>query len=500
MLAAPRDQTATAIDPRLLALLIVGLALAYAGVSTLSTGGGAIHEDMAEAYVWGSHFEWGYYKHPPLWAWVAGGWFEFMPRTALSFALLCAVNVAIGLLGAWMLIGRFADGWTRLAAFLLLLLTPFYGLNAFVFNANSIFISLWPWTAWAFVRAMDERGFRTALAFGLLAGLDMLAKYYAIVLLAACVLAAFAHPKARAYFTSPWTYLSVAVAALVFAPHVVWLVQTGFLPFHYFGGESGHDVGYSVGTAARLFAGDIALMGAAIALVLIAAWPSLRALPRRLRERMADPRFRFLAVLAFAPLLLTLIFGLIFRLKLSTNWTSAVFPLAPLILIDVADPTDRKRLATAAGVLAVLAAGVALAIAPLASGFSHEAKDEEPRRDVVSAAVKLWRARTDAPLSVVGGDETYGDAAGFYAPGKPSVFIRFEPRISPWIDVNALPRTGLAAICPADDRACLAGAWRYSGASTTWARLDFPGHGGKAASRYRFIVAVTPPAGRQAQP
>ena len=354
MLAAAREQPATAIDARLLALLIVGLALAYAGISTLSTGAGAIHEDMAEAYVWGSHFEWGYYKHPPLWAWIAGGWFQAMPRTALSFALLCAVNVAIGLWGAWMLIGRFAEGWTRLAAFLLLLLTPFYALNAFVFNANSIFISLWPWTAWAFVRAMDERGLKTAVLFGLFAGLDMMAKYYAVVLLGACVLAALAHPKAKAYFASPWPYLSVAVASLVFAPHVVWLFQTGFLPFHYFGGESGHGLGYSVGTAVRLLAGDVALMGVVIVLVLIAAWTSIGGLPARLRERSADPRFRVLVILGLAPLVVTVIFGLIFRLKLSTNWTIAVFPLVPLILIELADPPDRRRLAVIAAALAVL--------------------------------------------------------------------------------------------------------------------------------------------------
>jgi 4-amino-4-deoxy-L-arabinose transferase-like glycosyltransferase len=496
MLASSRDQTATVIDARLLALLIVGLALVYAGISALSTGAGAIHEDMAEAYVWGSNFEWGYYKHPPFWAWTAGGWFELMPRTALSFALLCAANVAIGLWGAWMLIGRFAEGWTRLAAFLLLLLTPFYGLNAFVFNANSIFISLWPWTAWAFMGAMDERGLKTALPFGLVAGLDVMAKYYGVVLLGACVLAALAHPKAKAYFTSLWPYLSVAVASLVLAPHIVWLFQTGFLPFHYFGGESGHGLGYSIGTAVKLLGGDIALMGVVIVLVMIAAGSSLRGFGARLRERAADPRFRVLLILGLAPLLATLAFGLLFRLKLSTNWTSAVFPLVPLILIELADPPDRRRLAVTAGVLAVLAAGAGLAIAPLAKDFSREAKDREPRRDIVAAAVQLWRDRTQAPLSVVGGDETYGDAAGFYAPGRPSVFIRFDPRISPWIDVSALPRTGLLAICPANDHACLAGAWRYSSASTTWTRLDLPGHGltaSGAAARYGFIVAVTPP-------
>jgi 4-amino-4-deoxy-L-arabinose transferase-like glycosyltransferase len=497
VLAAASDRSAEGIDARRLGLLIIVVALAYAGVSALSTGRGAIHEDMAEAYVWGSHFEWGYYKHPPLWAWIAGGWFQVMPRTALAFALLCAVNVAIGLWGAWMLIGRFAQGWTRVAAFLLLLLTPFYALNAFVFNANAIFVSLWPWTAWAFVRAMDERGPSSALVFGVMAGLDMMAKYYAVLLLAACVLAALAHPKAKAYFASPWPYLAVAVAGLVFAPHVVWLFRTGFLPFHYFGGESGHGVGFSIGTAAKLFGGDIALMGLAIALVLIAARSSAPGLPARLGERAHDPRFRLLAILGLAPFLLTLVAGLVFRLKLSTNWTIGIFPLVPLILIELADPPDRRRLAIAAGAVGVSLAAAGLAVAPFARAFSTEAKDFEPRREVVAAAVQLWRARTNAPLLVVGGDETYGDAAGFYAPGRPSVFIKLDPRTSPWVDVGALSKTGLLVICPARDVGCLARAWRYSSPATTWTRLLLPSPRRRAsttASAYPFIVAITPPA------
>jgi hypothetical protein len=54
----------------------------------------------------------------------------------------------------------------------------------------------------------------------------------------------------------------------------------------------------------------------------------------------------------------------------------------------------------------------------------------------------------------------------------------------------------LVVICPAKDVGCLAGAWRYSGPATTWARLVLPGHEPRAsatAAAYPFIVAVTPP-------
>ena len=484
----------TPIDQRLLFGLIVALALAYAAISVLSTGAGAIHEDMVEAYVWGGHFELGYYKHPPLWAWIAGGWFRLLPRTAWAFALLCAINVATGLWGAWLVIGRFAEGEKRLAAFLLLLITPFYAFPAFVFNANAIFISLWPWTAYAFVRAIDERKLTWAVAFGLLAGADMLSKYYAVVLLGSCFLAALAHPKAKAYFTSPSPYLSVLVGAIVFAPHVWWLIQTGFLPFSYFHGETGHGLGYSAGTAVKLVAGDLAFLAVVIILVLVSARAGLRRIRTGTTAIATDPRLRLVAVLTIAPLALTVIFGLVFRLKLSTNWTIAIFPLAPLLVVEVADPPRLGRLARIAFGLGLLLAVAGLAAAPFVPALSHAAKDIQPRREVARAADALWAARSAAPMPVVGGDDTYAEATAFYSTSRPAIFIHFDPRLSPWIDVGDLTRSGLVAVCPATDLDCVAGAVRYSTPLTVWSRLTLAHDvGRRAGPPQAFIIGVTPP-------
>jgi hypothetical protein len=62
----------------------------------------------------------------------------------IAFTLLATLNAGLGPYGSWLLIGDFADGDRRLAATVLLLLTPFYTFLALKFNANSIFLSLWP--------------------------------------------------------------------------------------------------------------------------------------------------------------------------------------------------------------------------------------------------------------------------------------------------------------------------------------------------------------------
>ena len=94
-----------------------------------------------------------------------------------------------------MLIGLFTKGWERHAATLLLVATPFYTFNAYKYNANTIFISLWPWTLYFFIRSADLMSRRDALIFGVFAAACILSKYYAVLLLATCGLSLFVASK-----------------------------------------------------------------------------------------------------------------------------------------------------------------------------------------------------------------------------------------------------------------------------------------------------------------
>ena len=55
--------------------------------------------DMLENYAWGQVLEWGSFKHPPLFAWVAGLWFRLTPLSDFSYHCMAYLNVALGLAG-----------------------------------------------------------------------------------------------------------------------------------------------------------------------------------------------------------------------------------------------------------------------------------------------------------------------------------------------------------------------------------------------------------------
>jgi 4-amino-4-deoxy-L-arabinose transferase-like glycosyltransferase len=250
-----------AVERGAIAAAFIAFVVVWASYFTISNLEASIHHDMSEAYAWGREFQLGYIKHPPFWAWVCGAWSAAAPRAGWSFAILASLNAAVGLLGSWRLIGCFADGDKRIAATLLLLLTPFYTFLSYRYNANTIFLSVWPWTLFAFVRAIDGGKLRDAILFGVFLAIAMLSKYYAAILAATCFFAAVQHPARARYFSSASPYVSTAVAAALCAPHLWWVIASGAPTVRYFAAETGRSLPVVAGHAAVAVDADPSILG-----------------------------------------------------------------------------------------------------------------------------------------------------------------------------------------------------------------------------------------------
>jgi 4-amino-4-deoxy-L-arabinose transferase-like glycosyltransferase len=483
-------------------LVVFGCFVAFVAVWTtyaaVTGGPEAIHGDMAEAFVWGREFQLGYYKHPPFWSWVAGVWFYLAPRAGWSFDLLCVLNAALGLLGAWRLVGDFTKADRRMAATALLLLTPFYTFLSLKYNANSIFLSIWPWTLHYFVRSIDERRLGDAIGFGVFMALAMLSKYFSVLLGLSCLVAACLHPDRGRYFRSPAPYVSTAVGLALFSPHVWWLVQTGFGPFHYLGSETHRSLADSANFSARTISASIAYHLIVIGVVLAASRTRPADWIAASRRRWRDPRFRFQLALVLTPVALTAVFGVVLHIKASANMLIGVFPLAPLTLIELVGVTDDQRLRRMAVRSAI---GVSLAALLLSPVIAYEkiwfVKDPSvalPRIELAREATRIWRQRTGQPLVYVAGGDLYPDAVAFYSPDRPHAFIGFDFHLAPWVTPADLARHGLLAVCLTDDQPCQANAVRFSTPGTVRTTLtvnhSFWGHSRAPKS---FVLYLTAP-------
>ena len=480
------------------ALPFIAFGVVWALYFIISEAPGAIHQDMTEAYVWGQEFQLGYHQHPPFWAWICGVWFLIFPRSDWAFYSLSALNATLGLWGAWVLIGRFARGPKRVAATMLLITTPFFTFFAYKYNANSIFLSLWPWTMVFFVKAIDKGRLRDAIWFGVFVACALLSKYFALILCATCLIAALQHPARRRYFSSASPWVSVSVALGLWAPHLYWLLVSGAPPLRYLNSISGLGILAALNNAqATLFGalGDSALM---LALVIFVAKPRPAFLWASIREKLGDPRFRVMMILALAPLALSLGACLALRSKLATPMLMGTFSLVPLLAIEIAAPRDLERLARLATRTAIILSLGALAAAPaLALGkffIVKNSRDTEPRKELAEAATRLWTLQTQRPLSFVGGSTIYADAVVFYSPQRAHSFADFDQLARPWVTPEALGAHGLLAVCETGDTQCRAAAKTFLTPTATQTEMilthQFLGYKAEPIS---FLVTIVPP-------
>ena len=211
-------------------------ALAWAALQSLVQGNLDSYNDMLENYAWAQTFEWGTFKHPPLFAWVVGAWFSVFPNADWAYRLLAYTNVAAGLWGVAVLARRLQLAHLAPHAVLLLLWALPYTTLAAKFNANSQLLSLWPWTAVALLGALQARGARAwgwHIALGLLAAASFLSKYYSGVFLVGFLVVALTRADGRRWLLSPWPWLALAVFVAALLPHLAWLRGSGFATLGY---------------------------------------------------------------------------------------------------------------------------------------------------------------------------------------------------------------------------------------------------------------------------
>jgi 4-amino-4-deoxy-L-arabinose transferase-like glycosyltransferase len=489
-------------DLRQVVLKVAAFVVVWSLYFVITESASSIHNDMAEAYAWGREFQLGYNQHPPFWAWICGLWFLIFPRANWAFAILAMVNAGVGLLGAWALISRFVDGDKRVAATALLVLTPFYSFLAYKYNANSIFLSLWPWTLYAFLGALRNPSIAASLGFGAMMGLALNSKYYALVLAATCLIAALASVERGRYFRSTSPYVSIAVALTLFAPHLVWLAATGAPPIRYLGRVSGRSFAETGVFAASAVLGSLLQQAVAVGLVAAARMGGLnrgdgaRQTVHQTAEE-TDNR-RLLPILALAPLVLSVVGALALRTKISSNMLIGVFPLSPLLAMQFLAPTDPSRLRRYALRGATLLSLGALLLSPLVAvgkaWYGRDSEDVEPRREAALSATEFWRSVTSAPLAFLAGSFRYDNAAAFYSPEHPSVFVGFDYFGNRWASPERIAARGLMTICLKDDAACLNETSKFATPATKREEMTLAHRAyGRTHKPFDFVFTAIPP-------
>jgi 4-amino-4-deoxy-L-arabinose transferase-like glycosyltransferase len=450
-----------------IALLIAGHVLLWTWVGVSSRSNFDAPGDMVEAYTWAQSWQWGYYKHPPLSAWVAGVWFRVFPESHLGYSLLSALNSGIGLAGLALLAREFLPRQWVLLAVAVASLAPGITTLAMRFNANAILISTWPWAVALFVRLMQRGGTRDAVLCGLACALAMLGKYYSAVLMLSMLCTALWLPQWRERLVRAPFILAVLVFVLCLAPHANWVLSQVHGPLQYAQAAAGQEShGESV---MRAF--TFALSQCIFPLLAFLALRMALVGPARhrgfLQAALAPlrPRGDALWLLAMLPIVATMLATVITSARTASVWGLAIAMGMALLAASRA----REAGATLSpGRLWRTLACVWLAVAVLSPVWWQTRASlatpsvAEPREELARALNRLWRQEIGSPLPWVSGTRALAASVAFYAGDHPAYWSLWNSTVeTPWVNDGLVHARGGVIVCENTDHKCqqLAESW-----------------------------------------
>jgi 4-amino-4-deoxy-L-arabinose transferase-like glycosyltransferase len=337
---------------------------------------GGLERDEAEMVYLARDLRLGYGTQPPLYTWLQ--WLAFQAFGPDRFAL--AIVKALSLGAIYVAMFRAALPWVgragALAAAASLLLLPQIGWEALRIQTHSVLmIALACGLLWAYCTLLARPAAARYAAFGLVAGLGLLAKYNFGILLAGVAGASLLVREHRAVLWRRRAWIAAFVAVLVVLPHAAWMAQHLDAAF---GGtlHKMQDGGEHAPYLRRVLHGALGLLSALAAFVAVpavafafAGWPVRADLASRARARAgrgeggAEGRFfLWLYALCLVQLVLLVLLGVVGTIK--ERWLMPLLfslPLALLVWLPaLRRQAPRRRLLR----LGALAAVVTLALLP----------------------------------------------------------------------------------------------------------------------------------------
>ncbi len=406
--------------------------------------------DLIEAHVYGREWQLGYDKLPPLPWWLVEIVHRAFGADIFVYALAqVAVLSAFALV--WTMARQLVGAAGALLAVLLLDGLHYVHFTAAKFNHDVIQLPFWALAGVSFWAALRTGRMRHWALLGLAVGLALWAKYFVAVLAISLALFLLADRDARRSFATPGPYVAAGVAFLVSFPHLLWLVQSDFLPFRFY-------VDVRVAPPRGLL--DHVVRPAQFAMSQIGFILPVFALaiplfhPRAAKAAPVATAFdrRIVTWLAFGPAATLIVLAAISGRATVAMWGYPLWMFLGLWIVIVAGPAvlDRLRLRRVVTLWGIVFAGFAAAFAV---GYGVLPAYDGRYRAVFFPGDRLgaeiatrFQVMTGRPLAYVVGSMWTGGNVSHYAPGRPRVLVDGRPVRAPWIDLGDLHAKGAGVV------------------------------------------------------
>lgn len=442
----------------LVAVFLVGWVLLWTVLMAVSHS--APDLDGMEELVWAVSLEWGYTKHPPLPTWLLYGLTQMLGRPLWLPFLAGMASAAAALWFLWLLGREFTSPARSAVAMLLVSTTAYFSIRGTIYNHNTA--QLWSVAAatWLFYRALRYQKQSDWIWLGVVSALSMLTKYSAVIQFTAFACFMLRHGSFRDRRNIGGAGLALLAFAIVMLPHFIWLVQSGFAPFHYAGDslDSGGRLAALKDTGSFISA-QLARLSPLLAAWLAWWWWQRRRPAPLVQPEDAQPWSRslspwdksFLLWVGLTPCLATLAVSTLLGTRLVAAWGTTFFVLWGFFLFWLIRGNERETLRRIAIVVIALqvlmAVGYAVARGPAAWLTGRNARSTFPGAEISATMNSIWsRHVPGVPLRVVASDTWLGGNIAMNSGVDVQVFINGRADESPWLDADEAVRCGLLVV------------------------------------------------------
>lgn len=410
--------------------------------------------DAIEMLYLGHEWPLGHFKHPTLPGWLAETASILTGNSEWAIYLLSQLMIVTAFWAAWRLAREVLSPATAVLAAALLECCYYYNFNSTEFNNSITMLAFWALAILFFHWALTRQKKRYWIAVGIALGLGMLAKYTIAVLAAVMLFYMIFHRDARRHWRSPGPYLTLITTAVVFSPHLVWVLTNDFGPIQYALNRTTSDESnfftrfwYPL---SFVFAQLVALLPILIVITPMTGW---RGQVRSTEETDANTRSFLDAMVLWPPAIyLILSFAGNLYLRGMHGWPLWTFLGVWLLYRLKLDENDRARRRVAYGILIVgVAIAAFFAVRNITSPMlRHKASRVHfPSKAVAEAVHVAWKDVSDKPLLMIAGQWWPAANVAYYGPYRVTVYggrypetLDFQQAYSAWTNDDALRDSG----------------------------------------------------------
>ncbi len=420
--------------------------------------------DLIEALTYGREWQLGYDKLPPLPWWLVEITYRIFGRDLFYYALAQSAVLA-AFVAIWLTARPLVGPLGALLALLIVDGLHYLHFTAAKFNHDVIQLPFWALAGFSFHAALRGGKLVHWTLLGLAIGMALWAKYFIAMLVAPLALFMLLDPQARRHFATPGPYLAIAVALVVAAPHLIWLLHNDFLPLRYAEARAAPSRGLldHFWHPLQFLVGQLAFMLPALAIALPLYVPRTERKPAAADARDAYDR-RIIALLAFGPAAAVTALSLATGRGTIAMWGYPLWLFLGLWIVLHAPSLRHERFVRVFALWALIF--FVFAAAFFASYTVMPSLDGRYRAvffpgDRLGAELSArFRVMTGNRLAYVIGTMWTGGNVAHYAPEHPRVLIDGSPRRAPWIDLGDLQARGAIVVWTEGDPRVLPAAFR----------------------------------------